>query len=250
MDSPSGSDGISDSLDDATHQTPSGGPLDGDQFVLEIIEEAGDGPTANHPDPTDNASPPDLPEFLRKPWMPALAPIDPQASGYHPEKVYGFNRRFSLATVMLMMAGASVLLAVMNVFNVSPFVSGTMIVLCFATALGQMFLFGGRDPRRASIVVGTLFCTVGPLLSAIFLGVRVFGSRYFVTELLIVLLLGVPLGAMAGYVAGCVVAGVLLMMEFTESKLERRRKRRQPDDDPWPPPKSSEKNSPHQEQPQ
>src|SRR5438270_10007824 len=85
--------------------------------------------------------------------------------GYDPNKVYGVTRRFSLATLMLMMAGASILLAGLNAFDVSPFVSGTIILLCVATAIGQMTLFKGKRPREASLVVGVVFCALGPLLA-------------------------------------------------------------------------------------
>lgn len=79
--------------------------------------------------------------------------------GYDPHRVYGVNRRFSLATVMVMMAGASLILAGLNpilsslaVPAAAPVVGGTIVLLCIATALGQMFLFRGRDPatRRSS----------------------------------------------------------------------------------------------------
>src|SRR6267154_1650338 len=104
--------------------------------------------------------PMDLPgdrESEQGPDHPAGPPPLPTAmhhavAGYDPNKVYGVTRRFSLATLMLMMAGASLLLAGLNAFNVPPIVSGTIILLCVATAIGQMTLFKGKRPREASLV--------------------------------------------------------------------------------------------------
>jgi len=182
-----------------------------------------------------------------------LTQIHHAVEGYDPNKVYGVTRRFSLATLMLMMAAASLLLAGMNALDVSPIVSGTIILVCIATAVGQMLLFKGKDPRRASVVVGSVGGGAGPLLVWLVLGTGVAGPHYrppLLALLLTSVFFGVPLGAVAGYCAGCAVAGVLLLMDLTESMFARWRKAREPDDDPWPPPKSPMKNLPPQEQPQ
>lgn len=160
------------------------------------------------------------------------APID----GYDPNKVYGVTRRFSLATLMLMMAATSLLLAVMNVMKVPAYVTGAIILLSIATATGQMFLLGGKDPRRASLIVGVVCC---PLLAVFVLEVGNENRfrRPEPVEIIAVTFTGLLFGAPLGYSAGCVVAGVLLLMDLTESKLVRWRRVRQPDDDPWPPPR-------------
>jgi hypothetical protein len=173
--------------------------------------------------------------------------------GYHPNKVYGVTRRFSLATLMLMMAGASLLLAGMNALDVAPYISGTIILVCIATAVGQMLLFKGKDPRRASVVVGSVCGGAGPLLVWLVLGTGAAGLQYrppLLALLLASAFFGVPLGAVAGYFAGCAVASVLLLMDLTESMFVRWRKAREPDDDdPWPPPKNPTKSLPPQEHP-
>lgn len=179
----------------------------------------------------DNAQP-----VLIPPVPPRGNPVRP-IEGYDPNKVYGLSRRFSLATLMLMMAATSLLLAAMNALRVPPYLTGAMILLCIATAVGQMFLFRGQDPRRASLVVGCVSC---PLL-AIFMvkaGAAVTFRHPESGEVIAMAFVGLMFGAPLGYAAGCVVAGVLLLMDLTESKFARWRKVRQPDDDPWPPPKS------------
>jgi len=161
------------------------------------------------------------------------------ASGYYPEKVYGVTRRFSLATVMLMMAGASVILAVMNAFDIHPAISGGFLLLCVATAIGQMLLFGGKQPRMASLIVGEVFSVV-----ASFIGVAVFfdgPSRQRPAAMIFFVFFGAIIGPVLGYLAGGLVAGVLLVMDLTELKLARWRRVREPDDDPWPEPTNPEK---------
>jgi hypothetical protein len=56
---------------------------------------------------------------------------------------------------------------------------------------------------------------------------------------IILMFWGAIFGPLPGYLAGCLVAGVLLAMDLTESVFARWRKAREPDDDPWPPPKNS-----------
>ncbi len=165
----------------------------------------------------------------------------PLAEGYDPDRVYGVSRRFSLATVMVMMAGASLILAGMNAMNVSPVLSGTIVLLCVATAIGQMFLFKGKNPRNASLVVGSVFCGLAPLvIYAMQPLARVSVDPPMRLGWAIVdMFWGAIFGALPGYLAGCLVAGVLLVMDLTESLFARWRKARDPDDDPWPPPKNA-----------
>jgi hypothetical protein len=179
---------------------------------------------------------PAVPVLLPPGRPPRLEPVATKIEGYDPNKVYGVTRRFSLATLMLMMAATSLLLAATNLFTVPAYVSGAMILLCIATAVGQMFLFHGDDPRLASLIVGVVCC---PLLAIFMLKAGAWSTfRHTETgEIIAVAFTGLLFGAPLGYAAGCVVAGVLLLMDLTESKLVRWRKVREPDEDPWPPPK-------------
>jgi hypothetical protein len=202
------------------------------------------------PPPSDHrgvnaAASPVEPSFLATlPNPPPLPPSwprqrTPSEHGYDPDRVYGVKRRFSLATVMVMMAGASLILAGMNALNVHPVLSGTIVLLCVVTAIGQMFLFRGKHPRNASLVVGAAFCGLAPLVT--YVAVRISHGIGFPHEfgwVLVKMLWGVIYGPLPGYVAGCLVAGVLLVMDLTESVFARWRKAREPDDDPWPPPKN------------
>jgi hypothetical protein len=164
----------------------------------------------------------------------------PVVQGYDRERVYGVNRRFSLATIMMMMAGTSLLLTIANALGALPTVSGMLMLLCIAVALGQMFLFGGTQPRKASVIVGGVTFTAMPVVIVI---CTMCSSVHRPTaneqvELMWLFIFGPIYGALLGYLAGGLVAGVLLVMDLTESVFARWRKVREPDDDPWPPPKN------------
>jgi hypothetical protein len=208
-------------------------------------------PRTNDNLPAGGAARPVEPPFLATlPNPPPLPPNWPREKilaehGYDPHRVYGVNRRFSLATVMVMMAGASLILAGLNPIlsslnhpGAAPVVGGAIVLLCVATAIGQMFLFRGRDPRKASFVVGAVFCGLVPLVTYAAEAVAQTPNRMNLGWAIVYMFWGIIFGALPGYLAGCLVAGVLLVMDLTESIFARWRKAREPDDDPWPPPKN------------
>ncbi|HEV2971266.1 MAG TPA: hypothetical protein VGY55_14925 [Pirellulales bacterium] len=169
----------------------------------------------------------------------------PVVQGYDRERVYGVTRRFSLATIMMMMAGTSLLLTIANALGAPPTVSGMLVMLCIAVALGQMFLFGGKQPRKASVIVGICLFTGAPMFIGVIAAISDrnpfdFGSRLRLGEMVgffsTSVIAGPIFGALLGYLAGGLVAGVVLVMDLTESIFARWRKSREPDDDPWPAP--------------
>ncbi|HEV3417034.1 MAG TPA: hypothetical protein VG056_09485 [Pirellulales bacterium] len=192
--------------------------------------------------PTERGERPILATLVEPPIIderPVIA--SPVVQGYDRERVYGVSRRFSLATIMMMMAGTSLLLTIANALSAPPMVSGMLVLLCIAVALGQMFLFGGEQPRKASVIVGGVTFTLMPVVVVI---CTIFSSVHRPTaieqvELMWLFIFGPIYGALLGYLAGGLVAGVLLVMDLTESMFARWRKVREPDDDPWPPPKNS-----------
>jgi hypothetical protein len=194
-------------------------------------------PPADGRQSTERPAPADTAQSVFVPPPPLPRSAVNQTEGYDPNKTYGVTRRFSLATLMLMMAATSLLLAAMNALNVPAYATGAMILLCIATAIGQMFLFRGEDPRRASLIVGAMCC---PLLAIFMLkaGAAAKFQHPETGEVIAMVFVGLMFGAPLGYAAGCVVAGVLLLMDLTESKLSRWRKVRQPEDDLWPPPQT------------
>ena len=99
-------------------------------------------------------------KMFRRPLNSEGMPRHTTESGYSPEKVYGMKGRFSLATIIVMVVAASLLLAMLKALNVSPVISGLILLFIVTAAVGQMFLYGGQDPRRASIVLGAVFWAI------------------------------------------------------------------------------------------
>jgi hypothetical protein len=128
----------------------------------------------------------------------------------------GVPRRFGVGTLLIITTAYAVLFAVMRALEFPP--AAFVLVSLFFTAvgLGQMLLFKGRQPRKASVIVGA--CLYPPL----FLGTIILesgaGHRYHLPpDLGIGVCCSIPSGAMAGYLAGILIAGVFLVVEKVRS---------------------------------
>src|SRR3954462_162592 len=71
-------------------------------------------------------------------------------------KIYSAPRRFDLSTIFVVTLAYSMLFGVMNAASFPPGVSAVVAGFISLVAIGQAFLFGGRQPRTASVLVGTL----------------------------------------------------------------------------------------------
>ena len=99
-----------------------------------------------------------------------------------------------------------------------------MSIALFFTVIGvvQAVLFKGRNPRRASIVTGA---GLGFLLSVIGVGYMVWWSHsIYPTRLIGIVIFVVGLytfiGAIFGYLAGGLIAGVFLLLNKLQPPLE------------------------------
>src|SRR5574340_1648210 len=137
-------------------------------------------------------------------------------------RAIGVPRRFAVGTAMLIMTMYGVLFATLRTLGAQPRVCAVVALLFTGVGAAQMLLFRGRRPREASYVAGAVLCPllyVGAIQAAL------------VLEMRRVLIEGPPLGevyaamgglAMAGipigYVAGCLTAGVFLVLD----RIDRR----------------------------
>jgi hypothetical protein len=113
----------------------------------------------------------------------------------------GMPRKFSIGTLLAFTLGFAVLHSILKWFRVPT--AGVLIVVGFfvAVAAGQALLFGGKQPRKASITVGALY-----------------GILWYLAEVWLYpfdfhpcLLIGSAIpGAGAGYLVGGLVAGLFL----------------------------------------
>ena len=142
-------------------------------------------------------------------------------------KPVGVPRRFSVGTLMIMIAFFGVLFAIMKMLN-----TNTIAFCCIAAFLAgigaaQMTLFGGKEPRKASWVAGIPLGFVCGLV-----GMIIFSSSYRPSSVVTGLTLGNPvrepptvydalvaatscalIGGPCGYLAGCLIAGIFLVRE-------------------------------------
>jgi hypothetical protein len=144
----------------------------------------------------------------------------------------GFTRRFSVGTLMIVMAFFAVLFAIMTTLDIRPTVFCSIAVFVAGTAVAQVVLFGGRKPRLASFVAGIPLGFVCGLV-----GMIIFSSSYKPSSVVTGLTLGDPVrepptvydvivaaiacalcGGPCGYLAGCVVAGIFLVRERKADK--------------------------------
>lgn len=151
-------------------------------------------------------------------------PCEPVAAVASSRRQIGVPRRFAVGTAMIITAMYSVLFAVMKSLGAHPLVM--VIVAVFFTVVGaaQMLLFGGRRPREASIIAGAVFCgamsAVGHLIAWFPEGGSLGFHPFAIIGWLLCSTLGLALvGVLLGYVAGCLTAGVFLILNRIDHAL-------------------------------
>lgn len=131
-------------------------------------------------------------------------------------KPYGVPRRFGVGTILIVTAAYGVLLAILRLAGWPPGYILWALAFISVVGLGQMFWFGSKRPREASIVTGAVVLPV-------FLLVWSAGVNHYepLASICCGLVCSVPFGGTAGYLAGGVVAGVFLIMDAVEQALDR-----------------------------
>lgn len=135
------------------------------------------------------------------------------------DETVGVPRRFSMGAMMVMMALYAVVFAVMRSLDAHPAIFAVVTVFFIGVTLGQMFLFGGNKPRRASMVVGGFLLPAEVFVAYL---VTYWGdsSRTNDAEMLCSSCGSAFLGVFCGYLAGTLVAGVFLLLKGVEKRKE------------------------------
>lgn len=142
----------------------------------------------------------------------------------------GVPRRFGMAITMLIMTMYAVLFAAMKLLDFHPIAFVIIAVFFTGVGLGQMLLFRGRNPRAASIWAGAVLLPAETLVTwivMIVLHAPPRGLSDAIASMFCSVAFSIPLGAAAGYVAGCLTAGVFFVLE----RAGRRRASVEPDVD-------------------
>ncbi len=135
-------------------------------------------------------------------------------------EAYGVPRRFGIGTILVITTAVGLLLTVLQgVLLHPPAVADVVAFLCMI-GVGQVLLFKGQQPRKASIIVGTfgvlLLTFVQPFVSG--------SQRVWFGFDPVQWAIGAFFGAFFGYVAGYAVAGVFLFADAIERFLTRWRR--------------------------
>ncbi len=177
----------------------------GDPEALKPVESA---PGATAPrDPWSMPPPMQLPDFLRSRGVP------PRGRAPSEAKVYGMTRRFSMRATMLLMALAAVCLAILRSVGTPAETSGIVLLVMIAAAAAQVFMFRGKDPRRASMAGGAVAMSVLLTAAQIVEEGRRLNFGRGLRDVILGLVFGSIVGAIVGYMTGALVAGVFLLID-------------------------------------
>lgn len=136
-----------------------------------------------------------------------------------PSDVVGMPRRFGAGRLLALITFFAMVFALLRWLGAVWFVF-LMVGLFFASmGLGQMLLYGGRRPRRASCVAGAVVLPVLFLVGMLAAFASDLGGGLLgvpgglVAKLVSASILFIPIGAGLGYLAGGLVAGLFLVMD-------------------------------------
>jgi hypothetical protein len=138
----------------------------------------------------------------------------------------GLPKRFSMAVLMSWVTLFAVVFSVMQALHTPPEIFGLVTVLMFFVGVGQMWLFGGTNPRGASIVTGAVVLPIEVFLLNVTTSYFFFrppsnlGER--IAESIPAAIVSVPLGAFFGYLAGGITAGIVLGLNYLEKRKAER----------------------------
>ena len=137
-----------------------------------------------------------------------LSPLRPPAIAHQ----FGVPRRFGIRTLFLITAMYAILFGVLRAFEATPLIFAFIALFFTVVALGQMLLFKGKRPRRASVIVGACFLSCWALVSLLVdsdpAPPIALGSK-----LVLFLLFVSLLGALLGCISGSLISGVFLVLD-------------------------------------
>jgi hypothetical protein len=132
--------------------------------------------------------------------------------------VPGVPHSFGVGVLMILVTMFAVLFAAMRSLDAHPGVFASVAFLFLCVALGQMLLFQGRQPRKASLWVGGV---LGPIEAIVLVYIMLHLSRGFgrfsplevLLAIVLIAIVSILLGVLQGYCAGTLTAGIFLFLE-------------------------------------
>jgi hypothetical protein len=153
----------------------------------------------------------------RFPWE-AVQGLMAGESQARPTKIYSVPRRFDLATIFVVTLAYSLLFGTMKAISFPPIASAIVGGFISIVGAAQAFLFGGKQPRTASIIAGALIYSLALAAVWIASGPRIYGT----SALLVSASFTIAGGAFLGYLAGVIIGGVFLVADKLRNQLSRR----------------------------
>lgn len=129
-----------------------------------------------------------------------------QQSPAEPAELFSFPRRFDLASMMAISVGYAMLFAAMRLFDASPYLMFSTGGLIAAVGVSQAMLFSGEEPRKASLIIGGVYCLIAVGIAA--------ALYAHPAEVAAACVFAIMWGPLAGYLAGALVGGVFLIAEY------------------------------------
>ena len=136
----------------------------------------------------------------------------------------GVPNRFGVGTLLIFSTMYAVLFALWRIVEGPPTFLVYVTIFFSAIGLGQMLLFKGRRPRKASVIVGACAYT------CMFFGFIVYellASGHYVSDADLLfgsccwLLFCIPVGALLGYLAGMLIAAHFLLIDKWKNRRVR-----------------------------
>ncbi|MGA2060474.1 MAG: Clp protease N-terminal domain-containing protein [Thermoguttaceae bacterium] len=144
----------------------------------------------------------------------------PWGASWDNKPAVGMPRKFSMAVLMMMVTLFAVMFSTLRWLDASPIYYGIFGVLVFGVTMGQMVLFGGKYPRAASIWTGAVLLPLE--IGAINLFSNLIRDYHNIFAHLVTtifyMIFTIPVGALFGYLAGGLTAGVVLLLEWKKDR--------------------------------
>jgi hypothetical protein len=154
-------------------------------------------------------------------WQPLPPPPEYDGGSRRAGGTFGAPRRYSLATIFIVTGAFAALLGILRGVGTRPGVIGAIVALLLMVGVAQAAMFGGRQPRLASILAGIVWWL--GVIASLMLGSRIVYGRQTLFDLFMTSACSFPLALAFGYAGGGVVAGVFMLLDFVEKGVARHR---------------------------
>jgi hypothetical protein len=145
-----------------------------------------------------------------------LCHTEPDGTEHPRPKPAGMPRRFSIGTLMILIALFGILFAILKICNSPPFLFAIIGIYFVVIGASQAVLFKGKKPRTASIIVGGTFAFVIYIIMSIWITHVPVAQLKTLKDVIIVIFLG----CFFGYISGCLFASIFLVREREKESAE------------------------------